>query len=335
LDRSLDIESRPDLLRYLRHRGIISDDDRDVETRILKGGVSGRLVLIRPLGSEAFVVKQALPKLRTPVDWFSPPERIWREVLGTRWLAQAAPEAITPVVFEDRENYLIAIAAVPEPHHNWKTMLLEGDIDLVHVEQFAALLAKIHRTSAEQRNRIAPQFEDRAYFESLRLEPYYRYPAAQLPEAAPFLHQLIDATLRTRECIVHGDYSPKNVLIHAAKVVLLDHEVIHWGDPAFDVGFSLTHLLSKANHLLLHRDAFVRAAQRYVDCYLDAVHFDCIESRAVRHTIACLLARVAGRSPLEYLTAAERTRQQTLALRLMTDPPVLLRDLLSIYREGL
>ena len=35
-----------------------------------------------------------------------------------------------------------------------------------------------------------------------------------------------------------------------------------------------------------------------------------LETRAVRHTLACLLARVVGRSPLEYLDAAERSRQR-------------------------
>jgi 5-methylthioribose kinase len=124
---------------------------------------------------------------------------------------------------------------------------------------------------------------------------------------------------------VHGDYSPKNVLVHNGRLILLDHEVIHWGDPAFDLGFSMTHLLSKAHHLTQHRAAFLNAAQHYWDVYDDASN----ESRAVRHTLGCLLARVAGRSPLEYLNEDERVRQKGAVLKLMAAPPQKIRDLIE------
>jgi hypothetical protein len=176
-----------------------------------------------------------------------------------------------------------------------------------------------------RKDELLPLFEDQSFFESLRLEPYYAYTASQLRDAAPFLNGLIRETRQHRDCLVHGDYSPKNVLIHAGRLVLLDHEVIHFGEPAFDLGFSLTHLLSKAHYLSAQRGRFASAAHWYWRSYLQAVapfHQTAdFESRVVRHTLACLLARVAGRSTLEYLSPDHCRAQQEVVLRLILNVP--------------
>jgi 5-methylthioribose kinase len=173
----------------------------------------------------------------------------------------------------------------------------------------------------------------------LRLEPYYRYSAEQVPEARAFLNDVITETLETQLALVHGDYSPKNVLIHNGRLFLVDHEVIHFGDPAFDVGFSLTHLLSKAHHLVRQRALFISAACAYVKRYLDCLDGlpwrTALEERAVRHTLGCLLARVAGRSPLEYLTQGERTLQSRVARDLIAHPPQTLARLIAGFSEKL
>jgi thiamine kinase-like enzyme len=285
------------------------------------------------------VVKQALEKLRVQVDWFSSPERIHREALGLRWLAQLAPPGtITPLVFEDFEHHLLAMQAVPQPHDNWKSLLLAGRLELDHVEQFGRLLGTIHRNAYQLRHQIAPIFDDRSFFISLRIEPYYGYTASQTPEAARFLNALIDETLAYRITLTHGDYSPKNILVYNNQLILLDHEVIHFGDPAFDLGFSLTHLLSKAHHLPQKRQEFAEAANTYWQVYAEIIagldwSAD-LEARAVRHTLACLLARVAGRSPLEYLDSAERQRQRNAVLALMAVPPSTVTELtLSFIAE--
>ena len=321
----LDIEDPRALLQYLRGTGRIGPDE-SLAIRVLSGGVSNRTVRVeRPCG-EAWVLKQALPKLRVSVDWFSSPERIHREAEGLRWLGWLAPAGAIPrFIFEDFDEHLLAMEAVPEPHDNWKTLLLAGHLDMRYVEQFGRLLGTIHRRAWEERARTRTAFEDRSFFESLRIEPYYAYTAQQTPGAAHFLTELIAETRAHRDTLVHGDYSPKNILVREGKLVLLDHEVIHFGDPAFDLGFSLTHLLSKAHHMRALRTDFAEAAT----CYWNTYRAACgttdwsseLEARAVRHTLACLLARVQGRSPLEYLDAEERARQHDVVLALMADPP--------------
>src|SRR5690349_15643367 len=110
---ALDIEIPADLLRYLREHGYVRTDE-NAAIHVLSGGVSNRTVLVKRPNGEAWVVKQALEKLRVKADWFSNPERIHREALGIRWLGKLAPEGtITPLVFEDHEHHLLAMDAVP------------------------------------------------------------------------------------------------------------------------------------------------------------------------------------------------------------------------------
>ena len=157
----------------------------------------------------------------------------------------------------------------------------------------------------------------------------------QIPAASHFLESLIQETLACRTTLVHGDFSPKNILIHLGRVVLLDHEVIHFGDPAFDLGFSMAHFLSKAHHLPLQRRAFLSAASVYWRIYLEELGplawVEKLETRAVRHTLGCLLARVTGRSQLEYLTPKKRARQREVVLSLLARPPQNVPELIKTF----
>lgn len=335
----LDIENANDLTRYLRDTQRVAAGESP-SICVLHGGVSNRTVLVERASGEAWVLKQALAKLRVKVDWFSDVRRIHREALGLKVLEHIAPRGTTtPLVFEDQDHHLLAMRAVPQPHSNWKHALLAGDLQTRHVVQFGELLAAIHRGSDERRDELATLFDDRTFFETLRVEPYYQYAATQAPESATFIARLVDDTRVRRLCVVHGDYSPKNILVHDDRLILLDHEVIHWGDPAFDLGFSLTHLLSKAHHLPSYRASFAAAALLHWQTYLtslgDVSWAKELEPMVVRHTLGCLLARVAGRSPLEYLGEDERLRQRRVVIHLMQAPPVEVAGLVDAFVKGL
>jgi 5-methylthioribose kinase len=333
----LDIEDTDDLLRYLRQTGRIELDETPV-MRTLRGGVSNKTILLqRPDGSR-WVLKQALSKLRVQVDWFSDPARIQVEANSLRYLPRVTPPNSTPaLLFEDRQQHLLAMEAVPEPHENWKEQLLSGTLDRDLVRQFGRLLATIHRKSHELRHDLSSIFTSRVFFETLRLEPYYEFSAERVPEAKPFLLALIEENRGQYVTLVHGDYSPKNILVHEGHLVLLDHEVVHFGDPAFDLGFSLTHLLSKALHLEAQRPLFLAAALQYWETYMTEMGpvpwFADVESRATKNTAACLLARTAGRSPLEYLSDWERRKQRDAALYLITQCPAAVPDLIESFGQ--
>jgi aminoglycoside phosphotransferase (APT) family kinase protein len=341
--KALDIEDFPALITYLRETGRIGADEKPALTN-LAGGVSNRTVLVRRENDQAWVIKQALARLRVAVEWFSDPIRIEREADGMAALGTLlSPCAVPKLIFLDRQHHLLAMEAVPQPHDNFKSLLMAGNVQPEHFRQFGSLLGMIHRGGWLGRAEFSQRFADRQFFESLRLEPYYVYAAEQSadPAAADFLRQLVAQTRATANTIVHGDFSPKNILIHAGKLVLLDHEVIHFGDGAFDVGFSFAHLLSKAHHLPRSRTALANAAIVYWNAYLTALaevpwRSDLL-AQAVRHALACLLARCIGRSPLEYLSADERRRQARVVVQLMQRPPAtpmkLVREFLDTIAE--
>lgn len=334
----MNIESGSELVEYLRAKGHLDSSDMP-DVTVLAGGVSNRTVLVQPVGRAGMVVKQALAKLRVKTDWFSEPSRIYREAEGMRLLAELVPPGTVPaLLFEDRAHHVLGMEAVPFPHSNWKTDLLAGKIDLDIVAQFGRCLAAIHACNPADypADGILHGLD---FFESLRIDPYYRYTASQVPEARPFLDALIADTLAERVTLVHGDYSPKNVLVRHGHMVLLDHEVIHIGDPAFDVGFSMTHLLSKMHHLPAHRAQLREAAAQYWQHYASVAAqrpwFAASEARAVRHTLGCLLARVAGKSTLEYLDATTQQQQQRMVCGMLPHAPQTMMDLITTFAQKL
>jgi 5-methylthioribose kinase len=369
---SVDIERPEQLLSYLRDCGHVERDESPQLER-LQGGISNKTVLVTRENGEQWVLKQALEKLRVDVEWLSDQRRIHREASGMRVLVRLLPSGAVPrLLFEDFDNHLLAMTAVPEPHSNWKTLLLSGDVREQHVDEAARLLSLIHSRSSDELDGLEGDFGDQGYFQSLRLEPYYLYSGEQLPDVRDFLGELATETLERRDSLVHGDYSPKNLLVPnpsstgamgkdearpcgrrerdahlvpddnpglGAQLVLLDHEVVHLGDPAFDVGFFMTHLLSKAHHLASSRDRFCSAAGRFWERYREGIEdvrwLAGFEQRAVRHTVACLLARAVGRSRLEYLDEHARVRQAIVSSALVQRLPGSIPELIDDFSGGL
>jgi 5-methylthioribose kinase len=331
----VNIEDFDALKEYLSLRGHLNGGEA-VSFAKLPGGVSNRTVRAIWADGRSWVLKQALAKLRVRIDWFSSPERIKVEAEALRWLNCVAPPGTTPAfVLEDATNHLMAMEGIPEESENWKSILLRGEVVPEQFKQFGSLLGTIHRRSSESGSEVSHTFADTTHFESLRLQPYYLFTAQTTPAAATFLHALARDTLLHKVCLVHGDFSPKNALLYRGKLILLDYEVVHWGEPAFDVGFALTHFLSKAHHLPRARARLAQASMLFCEVYWNEIGTldwaKAIEPRVVRHALGCLLARVAGKSPLEYLTPRELARQEDITLSLTEDPPTKVKDLISRF----
>lgn len=332
----IDIERRDSLAAYLGQRGWTVTD-----FQVLSGGVSNKTVWARIEGQpgNGWVIKQCLEKLRVQADWFTSPDRLHVEALALQRMPSLLLRRQVPqFIFEDESAYILAMQAVEMPHQTLKQYLLRGSVDADHIAEFALMLAMLHAKTAANLPAWEADFSNRSFYETLRLEAYYSFAAENVPAAAHFLHQLIDDTRAHRLAVVHGDYSPKNIIITSAGLVLLDYEVMHIGDPTFDIGFAMTHLLSKAHHLPDARPALLAAASQFASQVLMASSplsdTPGYESRAVRQTLGCLMARVAGRSPLEYLSDAEKTRQREMTLALMADAPATFTGLVTRF-EGM
>lgn len=332
----VNIEDPAALLPYLRAQGRIGKNERPA-LRTLAGGVSNRTVLVQRDAGDDLVLKQALAKLRVEVDWFSAPERIQREAAGLRWLNEIIPGQAPKFVFADEKQHILGMSAIPQPHLNWKTALLAGKTSIEQARAFGHMLATIH-SAADRFPAIKAEFAERRFFEELRLEPYYSYTAAQVPQSRGFLAPLIDDTRARCLALTHGDYSPKNVLIAGCKLILLDFEVIHFGDPAFDIGFSFAHFFAKAYYVPGARRSFLQMARAYWRAYVQTLAprlREPVAERAPRHSLACLLARMAGRSPLEYLDQRQRCDLTNISLELISRELKDMPDLIQQYEARL
>lgn len=252
----------------------------------------------------SFVVKQSREQLRTEIDWFSSIERIWREVAVLQTLADVLPEGAVPrVLFEDRENYLFGMEAVEADHRVWKAELLDGNFDSTIAVELAKSLATIHGGTGDVLDQH-PELADRTNFDELRLDPFYRHMARTIPELSDSLTSLIDDTLAEQSCLVLADFSPKNILLTRRGPVLVDFETGHVGDPGFDIGFFLSHLLLKAVRHAGRLDEIIALPQCFWTEY--AARYDNrpprFEHQCVRHLAACMLSRVDGKSRVDYLT---------------------------------
>lgn len=323
----------PEILRnYLLAKGLLSPDE-DFEISTLTGGVSAQTIYIDK--KDPLVIKQSLSQLKTRSEWYSDPGRILIENAGLKWLYDHLPGGSVPrPIFCDEEKHLLIMEGISPPSDNLKTLLLSGMINVSHIESFGKLLGMIHQKGVRNAE-VAKTFHNREFFINLRIEPYYQYTGEKIPQFRTFFADLIQSTLDHQITIVHGDYSPKNVLIKEGRLILLDHEVMHYGDPAFDVGFSLTHFLSKANHL--SNPTFIDLALRLWNSYrsIFAYDEDNFEERCIKHLLGCMLARVHGKSPLEYLSLAAQKWQSGMVSAFVEKPPVTMTQLFNSYKKSL
>lgn len=328
---------------YLRSAGRIGPA-ATVRVELLSGGVSNAVLRVEQQGGEPFVIKQSRERLRTQAPWFSRLDRIWREAAVMSAIRPLLPPAAVPrILFEDRENYLFAMEAVDSGHIVWKSELLRGRLRAEVPVRLAEYLAAIHR-GTNRNPQFAREFDDRQIFVELRVDPFYRHIARVHAELRAEIDALVEEMWGTRACLVHADFSPKNVLLvdrsTAAEktgdgprgdlqITLVDFETGHYGDPAFDLGFFLSHLVLKAVRDPAAAEQFVRLAQLFWERYradVAAVAGDPafepvgLERRTAAHLAGCALARIDGTSPVDYLPhAQERERVRRVCRRVLRE----------------
>jgi 5-methylthioribose kinase len=315
--------------QYLREHGFVPSGP--VRVTELGDGVSGAVLCVEA-GDRKFVIKQSRPQLRTREPWFSDLARIWRERDVMRFLRPLLPSGVVPqILFDDEENYLFGMSHAPEPFRNWRSVLLGGEVDVKLGELAGQLLCRIH----QQSNLPSLQaFQDRTVFEQLRVDPFYVRIQERLPDVADLVAPLIDRCRTSHFGLCHGDFSPKNLLLHAGGFTLVDYETAHWGDGTFDLGFFLSHLILKSVHLPEKRDAFHQLTSAFWHGYLDDMRFAPKKmpvEYGIQHLGACLLARIDGTSPAPYLVdEAKRDRVRRIGRRLLREKPAEWGDVLEM-----
>jgi aminoglycoside phosphotransferase (APT) family kinase protein len=327
----------PDLLAALRRMGLAGPDETPRFTA-LTGGVSSDIFRV-DLAAGPICVKRALAKLRVAADWRAP---VARNLYEARWMRTAAgivPQAVPHLLGQDEAAGALAMAYLaPEDHPVWKAELRDGRADPAFAAEVGRRLAAIHAATAKD-PALAAEFPTDGIFYDIRLEPYLVATAAAHPDCAPALHALVETTRTTKRALVHGDVSPKNILVGPRGPVFLDAECAWWGDPAFDLAFCLNHLLLKGLWRPDSAPDFLACFGAMADSYRAGVDWepaDAFESRAARLLPGLLLARVDGKSPVEYLTdAGQKDRVRRVARALLLDPPETLARIRAAWAEEL
>ena len=289
----------------------------------LSGGVSSEIFRI-DLPNGPICVKRALPKLKVAADWRVPVERNRSEVEWMRVAAEIVPGAVPRILGEDHATGCFAMAYLPaDSHPVWKDQLRAGIVDVPTATAIGATLGRIHAATAD-RAEVAARFNTDDLFRALRLEPYLEATARKHPDLAPQLTALVETTRTTKRALVHGDFSPKNLLIGPAGPVILDAECAWYGDPAFDLAFVLNHLLLKGAWQPQWRARYVEAFAALTEAYRSHVAWEppaSVEARAAALLPGLLLARIDGKSPVEYLTdQGQKDAVRTFARSLIADP---------------
>jgi len=305
--------------QYLAARGMPGPQAVDE----LGGGVSNTVLLIT-MAQSRLVLKQSLPKLRVEQDWFSDPGRIFRESEALHSLAPHLPPGSVPeILFEDRENFAFAMSAAPPGAETWKAQLMRGEIRPRIAARIGEMLAAMLHASWRDAAWEA-RFGDQTVFDELRLDPYYRSTARVHPDLAPDFARLMRESAARRVSLVHGDWSPKNFLVSpCGGVMAIDFEVIHFGDPAFDTAFMLNHLALKSVARPADKPGYRAAALQFWESLEAGLPAECawLEEATLRHLGALMLARVDGKSPVEYLAADARPQVRAMARELIARPP--------------
>jgi aminoglycoside phosphotransferase (APT) family kinase protein len=332
----VDLTADKDALSAMLRRLNMIERDEVPSVSPLTGGVSSNIVRVdTKLGS--FCLKQALPMLKVEKEWLAPVERVFVEIAWLRTAAAIAPRNIPRIIAVDNGTGSFLMEFLPpDGYTSWKASLLAGEVKPGIGAQLGFVLNLIHSRTAGNPEVIA-EFDNpfnHENFMAIRLDSYLLETGRQYPDRVEFFSALVASLNTNKRALVHGDISPKNILIGPDGPVILDAECACYGDPAFDVAFLLNHLLLKSAYRPEKSAAYSSEFAGFKSAYFTDISWEPaaeLEKRVATLLPALLLARVDGKSPVEYLSEPQRDRVRTLALRLLDEENEALNQLQSAW----
>lgn len=320
---------------FLQAAGLVEDSSQARLTP-LTGGVASDIWKVESEG-RVFVVKKALAQLRVAQTWLAPVSRNASEVDWLKEAGRIVPGAVPEILASDAEAGIFAMSYLdPADHPVWKQELRAGRADPGFAAKLGQVVAAIH-AGTQGSSEVARRFSNDATFHSIRIEPYLEATARVHADLAGQLAALASETLAAKRALVHGDVSPKNILVGPKGAVILDAECAWYGEPAFDLAFCLNHLLLKCLWTPAAGAGFLACFDALAESYLAGVDWEpraAIEARVARLLPALFLARVDGKSPAEYITAeADKDRIRRVARPLIARPVARLATIRQLWSE--
>ena len=206
------------ILKKLRADGLVKS--MDARMTAFGGGVSSDVWRVDD-GTETFVVKRPVAKLRVAADWYADPARLVYEYRYLETVARLVPGVVPRVLNPDISGGYIAMEFLGEGFTNWKQDMLDGHAETLVAQRAATALAMIHQATRNDAA-IRSRFDSLPFFSQLRIDAYLRATAQKHPGLASQIEEEAQRLARSSECLVHGDYSPKNMLVSKDRFVVLD-----------------------------------------------------------------------------------------------------------------
>lgn len=306
----------------------------------LTGGVSSDIVRVDLADGTMVCAKRALSRLKVASVWEAPIERNHYEVAWLRLAGSIVPGIAPKILGEDQASGVALMAFLPPADYLlWKAELLAGRFDERVAIEVAASLAQVHAATWGD-PAVAQAFATDQMFDALRLSPYLRTLAERTPDLASSILAVVETTASTHLALVHGDVSPKNILVsrRTGQPVLLDAECAWFGDPAFDAAFCMNHLLLKAAHVPAIRTQLLESSRQFFQTWQAGLPGEVrrdAEQRLSRLLPCLLLARIDGKSPVEYLSEDERALVRAASRQLIADAPTSVDALLAQFTQFL
>jgi thiamine kinase-like enzyme len=214
------------------------------------------------------------------------------------------PENAPQVYFYDDENYIYGREAAPEDCTMWKADLLGGLLDFEVARKSIESLVTVHNVCSRD-SKVAKDFDSKEVFYNLRISPYIEFIVGKYPQLDQFAKEVISDMMDNKISLVHGDFSPKNIMNGNRKIWILDFEVAHYGHPAFDVAFFSNHFILKAVKNKKYAPSYLNMLGYMLEIYFDKMDYmdkKQLENSYVRTLSLLMIARVDGKSPAEYIT---------------------------------
>jgi 5-methylthioribose kinase len=248
------------LAAYLAARGIVA---AGTPLRVEPAG-DGNINWVRrarAADGRSWIVKQARPALEAFPEYQAPTERI---VFEHRYLELASklPEGeICPRILDFDERERVLTMEDLGGAERLDAALARGADPTETARALGRFLGAVHGATADPA--LAARFEntgmrrlhgDHIFVLPLRdndfpLPPELRAEAERLRADAALVaiaDRLYARYLEPRGALVHGDVQAGNVLLTTSGPKLLDAEIAHVGDPAFDLGVLVAHLRLRA-----------------------------------------------------------------------------------------
>jgi hypothetical protein len=277
----------------------------------ITGGISSSTFAAH-LPTGGVIIKQALEQLDVTEDWKASPTRVVAEAEGLTWFSALTPQHVPRPIAVVKHLFGLVLPMAPQPSPDMRTVLVEnpGDFDPRWPQLLGEILALWH--GADYRPALGGALDDTSRLMDLRLKPFYLDIAQKWPTHTTKIKELADELLTVKSTVVHGDFTPKNVLcLPDGNIWIVDTEVCHIGNPVLDSASMLAHLILKG--FLYRSDTeMTQVLHLSRNEFLDALPEPSTPDSLAAHVGVFLAVRAAGRARVPYLS--EATKQDVIEM---------------------